>query len=303
MPADRGEKRAKSVFILSAPTNPHAKAQSSQRKRNFASFAPLRETDFVLTLFSSVNPTLDYNGEMDASAAKRRWYHPTPGWLVYAAVVATWVLLVAERLRWFPTHYQKGWPVLLAVAIVAAVFLVTLAWMLVALVFGRRVKLCLQTRLAFVILCAVVFSWLVVRIVQARRQAEAVRVITSQLSGIVYYDWELDATGRWQSRPWPPAPKPLSILLDVQFFGDVDVVRFVPSSVDDARLAPLAVLTQLRSLRLDSDQVTDAALSHLEGLTNLRELWLANTKVTDEGAKNLKRVLPGCEIYIGNTRR
>jgi hypothetical protein len=117
----------------------------------------------------------------------------------------------------------------------------------------------------------------------------------------VQYDWELDATVRSELRQWPPGPKPFSIVLGVEFFGDVEAIRLLPSRVNDSRLAPLAVFTQLRSLRLESDQLTDAALSHLEGLTNLRVLWLANTKVTDEGAETLKRILPDCEIYVGNT--
>jgi hypothetical protein len=49
---------------------------------------------------------------MDASAAKRRWYHPTPAWLVWGAAVATGVLYACERWRWLPVDYQKGWPVL-----------------------------------------------------------------------------------------------------------------------------------------------------------------------------------------------
>src|SRR6516225_5453283 len=99
---------------------------------------------------------------MDAFAAKRRWYHPAPAWLVYGAAVATGVLFACERGRWFPVHYQKGWPVLIAVAVVAAVLILILAWMLVALLFRRRAQFDLRTLLVFVALCAAVCSWLTV---------------------------------------------------------------------------------------------------------------------------------------------
>ena len=95
---------------------------------------------------------------MDAKVAARRWYHPTPAWLVYGALAATGVLAAAERvpLRWFGFYYYKGWPVLLAVAVVGAVLILLPAWMLVALAFRRRVQFELRTLMVFVTLCAVV---------------------------------------------------------------------------------------------------------------------------------------------------
>ena len=124
---------------------------------------------------------------MDASAAKRRWFWPTPAWLVWGAAAATGVLFACERWRWFPVAYQKGWPVVVAVAVVAAVLILILAWMLVALVFRRRVQFGLRTLLVFVTLCAVVCSWLAVRIKQARRQAEAVAATRQKLDAGVRY--------------------------------------------------------------------------------------------------------------------
>ncbi len=81
---------------------------------------------------------------------------------------------------------------MLAVAVVGAVFVTTLAWMLAGLVFRRRVQFGLRTLLVFVTLCAVVCSWLAVRLREARRQAAAVATMREKFDAVAWYDWELD---------------------------------------------------------------------------------------------------------------
>lgn len=90
----------------------------------------------------------------DAKDARRRWFLPTPAWLVYGAVVATGVLFVCERWRWSFFGQRKGYAVLLALGVVAAVVVLIPAWMLVTLLFRRRAQFGLRTLLVFVSLCA-----------------------------------------------------------------------------------------------------------------------------------------------------
>ncbi len=235
---------------------------------------------------------------MDAKAARRRWFWPTPAWLVWGAAAATGVLFACERWRWFPVNYQKGFPVLLAVAVVAAVLMLILAWMLVALVFRRRMQFGLRTMLVFVTLCAVVCSWLTVRIKQARRQAEEIAAIKEK-HGSASYHWETASIERMAELvPAPPGPERLRKLLGIDFFGIVEHLYVPTPPTTDAELEHLTVLRRLKRLGLCGDNVSDAHLSHLGGLSTLRRLWLVDTKVTEEGVKKLHDVLPNCAIYV-----
>jgi len=256
-------------------------------------------------------------GNMDAKAATRHWYHPAPGWLVWGAVAATGVLFACDCIPWWRLFFieMKGWPVLLAVAVVGAVLVLLPVWMLAALVFRRRVQFGLRTVFVFVTLCAVVCSWLAVRIKQAQRQAEVVARIDKIAGVIVSYTFQSDR----QHHPHRPSPAPETLrrLLGVDFFADVvslgcrdDFSHYPQFSGDpyfpqytDAALADVAALTQLEFLSIGGDQVTDAGLSHLETLANLRVLWLSHTKVTEKGAEKFLHALPDCGLAVWPTRR
>jgi hypothetical protein len=243
-------------------------------------------------------------GGLDAPRAKRRWFWPTPAWLVYGAAVVTGVLFASERWRWFPVHYQKRWPVLLALAVVATVFILLPVLMLVALAFRRRAQIGLGALLAFVTLCAVVCSWLTVRLREARRQAEAVVAIDGRLRGILSYDWEFDdGGGRRLLKPLPPGPEPLRKTLGVDFFADVIHVWLYAPEMTDADMVYMAQFTRLNSLYLYASGLTDAGLSHLEGLTKLQELRFDQIRVTNERVKKLHHVLPNCKIWVNDDRR
>ncbi len=239
---------------------------------------------------------------MYAKAVERRWYHPKPAWLVYGAVVATGVLFASERWRWFPEHYQKGWPVLLAVAVVAAVLVLLPAWMLAGVVFRRRVQFGLRTLLVFVTLCAVVCSWLAVRIKQAGRQADLLAMMHESVHGLAWYDWQLWDNLRGRSNPLPRGPGPLVRLLGVDFFADVTMFAVEGPLLPDAELARLTEITRLESLYLEGDDLTDAKLSHIEKMTDLRELHLVYTKVTKEGVAKVQHALPKCKIEVQHDR-
>jgi hypothetical protein len=246
---------------------------------------------------------------MDASAADPlrrypgRWYTPAPAWLVWGAAVATGVLYACERWRWFPVGYQKGWPVLFALAVVATVLALILAWMLVGLVFRRRVQFGLRTLLVFVTLCAVVCSWMAVRIKQARRQAEVVAALQAKGRAKgrtrVFYDWECAdyLHVRFLKGP-PPGSEFLRNVLGVDFFFDVEYLPLRHWPVADADLAQLIVFTRVTDLEVAGDKITNEGLPYLEQLTSLRTLSLDDTQITYLGMRSLQFALPRCYIYV-----
>jgi hypothetical protein len=186
------------------------------------------------------------------------------------------------------------------VAVVAAVLILILAWTLLGLVFRRRVQFGLRTMLVFVTLCAVVCSWLAVRIREAQRQAEAVAAIKRDAEFDATYHWEGDYHDWRFGDVQPPAPEPLGKALGFDFFADITYLRLLGRRFSDERLVDIAVLTRLKSLDIISDDVTDAGLSSLAGLRNLCELRLVNTKVTKEGVKKMKMLLPTCKISVSH---
>jgi hypothetical protein len=241
-------------------------------------------------VFQVINPATD------AKPGKRRWFLPTPAWLVFGAAVATGVLFAAERWRWFPDEYQKGWPVVLAVAVVAAVLILMPLWMIAAAMFRRRVQFGLRALLAFVTLSALVCGWLSVRIKEARQQAKVVATLQEKLHGAVYYDWGVNGRDELCFNPEPHVPALLEKLLGIDFFGDVQGYELKGVQVTDEALAGIDGLPRLKVLWLISNQITDAGLSHLEGLSDLRYLDLVHTKTTDEGLEKLKHALPNCRV-------
>ncbi len=80
-------------------------------------------------------------------------------------------------------------------------------------------------------------------------------------------------------------------------------VHLSNSRVTDADMAPLAGLTELRSLELMATNVSDAGLAQLKPLVNLEELNITSHRITDGGIsglaelRNLRRLmLRGCAL-------
>ena len=253
---------------------------------------------------------------MNAKAATRRWLRPTPAVAPLGHGGRDGRPVACDYIPWWWLFFieMKGWPVLLAVAVVGAVVVLLPVWMLAALVFRRRVQFGLRTVFVFVTLCTVVSSWLAVRIEQARRQAEVVARINKIDGVIVSYDFQENRQGH-PHRP-SPAPEPLIRLLGVDFFANVvslacrDDFSHYPQfpndpyfpQYTDAALADVAALAELEFLFIGGDQVTDAGLSQLETLANLRVLFLSHTKVTKKGLEKFQHAMPHCGISAYPTR-
>ena len=112
---------------------------------------------------------------MSESKPTRRWFSPTPGWLVLFSLATTGLLYLSERFQGFPFNHRKGWTVLVAVAAAAVVLLLMLAWYVAALLLRRRFQFSLRSLL--VIGVALPFSWLAVEMRGANDQRTAVEAI------------------------------------------------------------------------------------------------------------------------------
>jgi len=65
---------------------------------------------------------------MPTPEPQRRWFYPTPGWLVILSLAVTVILFLSERFQWFGFNTHKGWTVLIAVASVGGVLVVMFLW-------------------------------------------------------------------------------------------------------------------------------------------------------------------------------
>ncbi len=169
--------------------------------------------------------------------------------------------------------------------------------------------------------------WLGITAKRAREQKYAVEAIR-ELGGMVFYEHQaipFFAIGR--SPPGftivEPGPKWLRRFIGDEYFFTVSLVNLGELKTDDASLAAIKRLTNVKTLDLRNTQVTDIGLKHLKGWTDLTSLNLRDTnitdaglehlkglakllvlqlnnKVSDESVKELQQALPNCKIYNWN---
>jgi hypothetical protein len=242
--------------------------------------------------------------------------------------VATQVfLLLSERFHWFAFNEEKGWTVLIALALVCVAVLVMLLWFLVSLLLRRRFQFSFRSLLVFLVVVSLSLGWLAWQMQRARRQWEVVEGIAAA-GGKVRYDYQRDRffpdTARGSlARPRPPGPPWLQRLLGDDFFCDVAEVdyrrsggiqesvtglqhlrdlnglthlSFRGTQITDLKLTHVQELADLRLLQFDNTPITDAGLKRLHGLTRLEVLFLRGSRVTDEGVRKLQQAIPDCEI-------
>ena len=89
---------------------------------------------------------------MDAPEPKRRWFYPTPSWLVICLLAAECLLWLSERYQWFSFNSHKGWTVLIAVAAVGVGTMLLFIWLLFALLFRLRFQFSIRSLLVMVVI-------------------------------------------------------------------------------------------------------------------------------------------------------
>ena len=217
---------------------------------------------------------------------KRRWYRPTPGWLVLGSLAMTGLLFLSERWRWFSFNEHKGYTVLVAVAGVGVVLASMLLWWLAALSFRLRFQFSIRSLLLLTVAVAIVGSWFAVKTREAKHKQQATEAIL-KLKGVVVYDYELGAP---IGKAKPAQPAWLRRLAGGDFFDRVTIVH-LPGD-DAAELGPLQDLPELSTLWIIRCDFTDAGLAGLEGLHRLSSLRFFDPAVnlTDDGLAHLEHL-------------
>ena len=188
---------------------------------------------------------------MTDSIPTRRWLHLTLDRFVVGLLVVEGLLWLSERYGWFWFNENKGWTVLVAVAVVGGAMVVVLGWFIVALVFRWRFQFSLRSLLLLVVAVALSCSWLAVEMKAAKREREAAEAI-EKLDGVLY----------WSE---PAGPVWLRSLLGEHFFQHVDQLAFTGADLTDDDLKHhLCELHQLRLLSFKRrNKVTDAGIETL----------------------------------------
>ena len=229
---------------------------------------------------------------MDATK-KRRWYCPTPGWLVLGSLAVTGLLWLSNWLGWPAWH--KGYAVLAAVAGVGMVLAVMLLWWLAALVFRWRFQFAVRTLLVLALAVALPCSWMAVELKKAEQERKAARALGRLCESVAWSD--------------PSGPEWLRNLVGNGFLSHVvgvlrnagDVISDEPR-FGDTDAENLKALPQLRYLDLGYTDISDTGLENLQGLKLLKKLGLCNTKITDTGLQNLKGLNELEVLELGETK-
>lgn len=236
----------------------------------------------------------------DQAEAKLRWYHPTPGRLLFLLLPVEGILLLLNWLEWTP----KGWAVLIAIACVGVVLLLLLGWFVLALVFRWRFQYSLRSLMVLMVVVAIPCSWLAVEIKKARVQRKIVK-----LAWTVHYDFQQNKPKENFDEPlqetYPEESSWLWSLLGKDFFASVTFYEtdiFHPLPLTDDDLVGLEGMTKLEWLCLERARITDDGLKHLKGLTHLKGLRLEGTGITDAGLEHLGRLRQLKRLDLGNTK-
>ena len=81
--------------------------------------------------------------------------------------------------------------------------------------------------------------------------------------------------------------------------SDLKRLSLSRTAIGDDALRHLSGLSKLEILNLYGTNVGDAGLEHIKELSKLKEIYLWNSKATAEGANRLKQMIPGLKVNIG----
>ncbi len=182
------------------------------------------------------------------------------------------------------------------------------------LVYKRRwYQYSLRSLLLLVTICAILCSWLAVKINQGKRQKAAVEALRAK-GFFISYDYEVDRNGIYLPNAVLNVPQWLrSWLGDDCFatvvgvhaplassFGGYGYLNFLCSATEDD-LRSMAELSHVKFLELQGAQIGDSALKRIQNLSELEQLGLCSTKITDAGLVELKAFPNLGKLDLGDT--
>lgn len=132
----------------------------------------------------------------------------------------------------------------------------------------------LRTLLAVMFAACLLMGWVAYKRNEAAEQRRAYGLI-------------LDKHGATNFGPESARPPWLCFILGADVAGLGGCVEIGNSDLNDADLARLTSLRQIRRLMLNHTQVTDRGLVHLQKLSHLNNLGLDETQITDDGLETL----------------
>lgn len=103
------------------------------------------------------------------------WCRLTPDRVVLLLLVMGCLLWLSNRLGW--PAWQKGYAVLVALALIGIAAVLMLLWLIVCLLFRWRFQFGIRFLLMLTVLVALLFGWPVAEIRKAREQRAAVEMI------------------------------------------------------------------------------------------------------------------------------
>jgi hypothetical protein len=148
--------------------------------------------------------------------------------------------------------------------------------------------------LALMLLVSIGMSCFAVKWKRVQERRAAVEAIIA-MGANVSYKHQRD---NWDAEP--PGPACLRRILGRDFFAEVDSVVLHPKS--EVHLGPLAILSELRYLRLNFTSVSDGELEHIKDLKKLETVYAAHTPLTDAGLVHLEGLEHLKYLSLGNTR-
>jgi len=132
----------------------------------------------------------------------------------------------------------------------------------------------LKTLLGAMFAACLLMGWVAYKRGQAAEQQRAFQLI-------------LDKHGATNFGPESTRSPWVQWILGADVAGDGGCVEIGRSDLNDADLAQLTSLRQIRRLALNHTQVTDRGLVHLKKLSHLRYLGLDETQISDDGLESL----------------
>jgi hypothetical protein len=165
---------------------------------------------------------------------KLRWYHPSPGRLLFLLLPLDAILFASDWIQLSP----KGWTVVLALASVAAAMLALLFWFLLALFRGSRFQFSIRSLMLSAVVVALPFSWLAVEMNRARKQAAAAVALNRLGAKILSYQNSDGPSGTVMMVARARAPAWLREVFSDDFFAGMEYIDLRNNvNISDADLA------------------------------------------------------------------